>query len=50
MLEDANSWVTRTLNKAMTDLGPLMAGIVKMPAWMMPFHFPGLWHTQALTK
>jgi len=27
-----------------------MAGVVKMPAWMMPFHFPGLWHTQALTR
>jgi aldehyde:ferredoxin oxidoreductase len=50
MLEDANSWITRTLNKSLTCFGPLMAAIVKMPAWMMPFHFPGLWHTQALTQ
>jgi aldehyde:ferredoxin oxidoreductase len=49
MLEDANAWTTRWINRALTRHGHLMGAVAKMPGWMMPFHFPGLWHTQALT-
>jgi len=49
MLQDANSWLTRWINGIFTRHGPLMGAVAKMPGWMMPFHLPGLWHTQALS-